>query len=309
MTLLFFNPICLEHDTGGHPECANRIYPAAKMLRQFAGQAEYQLQSEWSPLNGIELAAVHRPELIHAVRRLCERGGGRLDEDTVVSPQSFDVAAYGAGAVVRAVDDVLGAVDRRAFCLVRPPGHHASADRAMGFCLFNNISLGARHAIARHGLDRVLIVDWDVHHGNGTQDIFWRDGQVGFLSLHRDPFYPGTGAADETGAGPGLGTTLNVPLQFGVSRGEYLRHFRQAVETMNECLRPQLILISAGFDAHGDDPIGSLGLESEDFAVMTQIVQEAADVWAGGRIVSVLEGGYHPAALGECVQAHLSVLG
>ena len=175
----------------------------------------------------------------------------------------------------------------------------------MGFCLFNNVAIAARMAIDELGLDRVLIVDWDVHHGNGTQAAFWEDAQVGYLSIHRWPFYPGTGAADETGAGAGLGTTLNLPVSFGTSRHEYLECFAAAIDRFANLIKPQLILISAGFDSHRDDPIGSLGLESEDFGPLTRTVLDAAAVHAEGRVVSVLEGGYNPSALAESVEHHL----
>jgi acetoin utilization deacetylase AcuC-like enzyme len=178
----------------------------------------------------------------------------------------------------------------------------------MGFCLFNSVAIAARAAIAEHALDRVLIVDWDVHHGNGTQDIFYADEQVGFFSAHRWPFYPGTGEADETGTAAGLGATHNLPVLFGTSREKYCDHFRLELENFAARIRPQLVLISAGFDAHREDPIGSLGLEVEDFAALTEIVRDVAAVHAAGRIVSVLEGGYNPTRLAECVVAHLRSL-
>jgi len=178
----------------------------------------------------------------------------------------------------------------------------------MGFCLFNNVAVGARMAIREFGLDRVMIVDWDVHHGNGTQDAFWEEGQVGFFSIHRWPFYPGTGAKDETGSGRGLGATLNVPIEFGVSRPDYLAAFRSALESIAERIRPQLVLISAGFDSHRADPIGSLGLETEDFEPLTRAVLDVANVHAGGRVVSMLEGGYDTSALAGCVEVHLREL-
>jgi acetoin utilization deacetylase AcuC-like enzyme len=178
----------------------------------------------------------------------------------------------------------------------------------MGFCLFNNVALGARRAIDQHDLDRVLIVDWDVHHGNGTQEIFWEDGRVGFFSIHRYPFYPGTGAADEIGAGAGLGTKLNVPITFGTPRTEYMQQFNKGLEWLAGKIRPQLVIISAGFDAHRLDPVGSLGLESEDFGSMTRSVLEVAKAHCGGRVVSALEGGYNPSAVADCVESHVQQL-
>jgi acetoin utilization deacetylase AcuC-like enzyme len=178
----------------------------------------------------------------------------------------------------------------------------------MGFCLFNHVALGAMRAIEQHGLERVLIVDWDVHHGNGTQDIFWEDPRVGFLSIHRYPFYPGTGDASEIGGAAGAGTKLNVPIAFGTPREVYLERFHRGLEQLAASIRPELVLISAGFDAHRLDPVGSLGLESEDFDLLTRSVVEVANQYAGGRVVSALEGGYHPAAVAECVERHVHEL-
>ena len=178
----------------------------------------------------------------------------------------------------------------------------------MGFCLFNNVAVAARVAIDEHGLDRVLIVDWDVHHGNGTQDTFYADGSVGYFSIHRWPFYPGSGAADETGIGAGLGATRNLPIEFGTPRHVYRERFRRELEDFAAGIQPQLVLVSAGFDSHREDPIGSLGLEVEDFADLTKCVLDVANVHAGGRVVSLLEGGYHPVRLAECVAEHLEGL-
>jgi acetoin utilization deacetylase AcuC-like enzyme len=256
----------------------------------------------------VQLGRVHDRSFVEAIRRIANRGGGQLDPDTVMSAASFDVACLAAGAAVDATQRVLADEDRSALCLVRPPGHHALRTRAMGFCLFNNVAIAAQAAIDEFGLERVLIVDWDVHHGNGTQAIFYEDPQVGYFSIHRWPFYPGTGAADETGRGEGLGTTRNLPTEFGTSRREQLAHFASELEDFADVIRPQLVLISAGFDSHREDPIGSLGLEVEDFAAMTRTVQTVANSHAAGRVVSVLEGGYHPQRLAECVATHLEEL-
>jgi acetoin utilization deacetylase AcuC-like enzyme len=203
---------------------------------------------------------------------------------------------------------VLAGEAKQALCLVRPPGHHALRDAAMGFCLLNNVAIAARHARTVVDVDRVLIVDWDVHHGNGTQAAFWEDSQVAFLSIHRWPFYPGSGAADETGQGAGLGATVNLPVEFGTSRDRYLAQFARALETLAAKFKPQLVLLSAGFDAHREDPVGSLGLETEDFEYLTAAVLDTAAAHCEGRIVSVLEGGYNPQRLAECVEVHLAGL-
>jgi acetoin utilization deacetylase AcuC-like enzyme len=243
-------------------------------------------------------------------RQLAEHGGGRLDPDTVVSSDSFTVALAAAGACTAAVEAVLTGADKRALCLVRPPGHHATPSRSMGFCLFNNIALAAHHARTAHQVNRILILDWDVHHGNGTQDIFYEEGNVLFCSIHRFGmgFYPGTGDDDETGKGKGLGYTLNVPVRYGTSRKDYRDHFTRGLEKAAEKIKPELVLLSAGFDPHAKDPIGSLGLEVEDFVTMTKQVLEVAKTHARGRLVSCLEGGYHLEALAESVQAHLEEL-
>lgn len=307
MALLYYDRLFLEHDTGDHAESAARIIPAARHLNLVAAHFGCARPS-WRSLTPEELACVHDPHYIEHIRRLAESGGGALDADTVLSSRSFEVASSAAGAVCDAVDKVLTGTERRAFCLIRPPGHHATRDRGMGFCLFNCAALAARRSIDQHGLDRVLIVDWDVHHGNGTQEIFWEDGRVGLLSIHRYPFYPGTGAANETGAGGGLGTKLNIPIEFGTSRPDYLDQFDRGLEALSGRIRPQLILISCGFDAHRLDPIGSLELESEDFATMTRSILDVAATYSDGKVVSVLEGGYNPQAVAESVEAHVQQL-
>jgi acetoin utilization deacetylase AcuC-like enzyme len=262
----------------------------------------------WQPAQPEQIERVHAPDYIATLRDYAAGGGGRIEVDTVVSKQSFDAAALAAGAVCDAVERVTAGEDRSALCLVRPPGHHALAAGAMGFCLLGNVAIGARHAVAACGLDRVLIVDWDVHHGNGTQDIFWEDEQVAFLSIHRWPFYPGTGDTSETGSGQGLGYTANLPIEFGTSLADYHAQFENSLAHLAAKAKPQLILISAGFDAHREDPIGSLELETEDFARLTRTVRQVADQYCAGRVVSVLEGGYNPTRLAESVEVHLTEL-
>ena len=195
--------------------------------------------------------------------------------------------------------------DRRALCVVRPPGHHALPGRGMGFCLFNNIAVAARMAVEEFQLDRALIVDWDIHHGNGTQDVFWEEPRVAFLSIHRSPFYPGTGSEDETGGSHAPGTKLNLPIPFGTTRHDYLARFANALERFADKTRPQMVFLSAGFDAHRLDPVGNLGLETEDYIPLTNLVLDVADLHAGGKLVSVLEGGYNPEVTADCVEVHL----
>ncbi len=307
MTLLYDDPIFLEHDTGEHPECAARLLPIRERWSTLENKLKLKRMS-WEPATTRELQRVHQSDYVDQVRSFANSGGGRIEADTHVSRRSYDVALMAAGAACDAVRRVLQAEGKRAFCLVRPPGHHALEKSPMGFCLFNNVAVAARYAIKALEIDRVLIVDWDVHHGNGTQATFWEDPQVGFFSIHRWPFYPGTGDKDETGGGEGAGTTLNVPIRFGTPRRECLKRFDDALQQIADRIRPQLVVISAGFDAHRNDPIGSLGLEAEDFAALTRSVIAIADQHADGRIVSVLEGGYHPQALAECIEAHLDPL-
>jgi acetoin utilization deacetylase AcuC-like enzyme len=304
MTLLYADPRFRLHETGRHPERPARVSAIEQRL-DAAGLTALCTRPTWQPATLERVARVHDLDYAAAVRQFAEAGGGLIEADTVVSPASYEVALLAAGAAVDAVQRVVRGEDRTALCLVRPPGHHALRSRPMGFCLLNNVAIAARVATAELGLRNVLIVDWDVHHGNATQDAFWTDGQVAFLSIHRWPFYPGTGAEDETGSGAGLGRTVNVPVAFGTSRRDYLAQFTAALDKLADRVRPELVLVSAGFDAHRDDPVGSLGLEADDFAPLTQAVLEVARVHAGGRLVSLLEGGYDLQALAACAEIHL----
>jgi acetoin utilization deacetylase AcuC-like enzyme len=266
------------------------------------------VRPDWQPATSQQLRYVHLQDDIDAIERFVRSGGGQIEHDTLVSPRSLDAALLAAGAACDAVARVVRGEDKTAFCLVRPPGHHALPENPMGFCLFNNVAIAAQAALREHSLERVLIIDWDVHHGNGTQAMFWEDPQVAFLSIHRYPFYPGSGAIDETGARAGLGFTVNVPIQFGTAPKTQIDQFRLAIEQLADKIRPQLVIVSAGFDSHRRDPIGSLKLESSDFVTLTEIVLSIANLHAGGRLVSVLEGGYNPDALAESVQCHLETL-
>jgi acetoin utilization deacetylase AcuC-like enzyme len=306
MMLLYTHPIFLEHKTGNHPENADRLRAITRQLHTRGIDAQCT-RPTWKPASEEQIDRVHDHRYVWSVQEFASSGGGYVDPDTVVSERSFEAAELAAGAVCDAIARIVRGEDRFAFCAVRPPGHHALIDQAMGFCLLNNIAIGARFATSELGLERVLIIDFDVHHGNGTQAIFWEDRDVAYLSMHRYPFYPGTGAACEIGAGAGKGTTMNLPVRFGTPRREMLDRFADSIERFADQIRPQLVLVSAGFDAHKKDPIGSLGLETEDFQRITRDILHIADRHAGGRVISVLEGGYALDALAESAALHLQV--
>jgi acetoin utilization deacetylase AcuC-like enzyme len=309
MVLLYTDPLFLKHETGRHVEVPDRLRSITARLEK-AGLPKKCTRGTYQPLSEEAVSKVHAAKQVQQVKQVAAHGGGRIDPDTVVSPDSFTVALAAAGACSAAVDAVLKGPERTALCLVRPPGHHATPTRSMGFCLFNNIALAAHHARTAHGLKRILIVDWDVHHGNGTQDIFYEDPEVLFFSIHRFGmgFYPGTGDVDETGRGKGEGYTLNVPVRLGTSRQEYRDRYARALDRAAAKIKPELVLVSAGFDAHARDPLGGMTLEAEDFATFTRQVLDVAKAYAGGRLVSCLEGGYNLEALAESVQAHLEEL-
>ena len=307
MTLLYYDDAFLRHDTGSHPENAGRLRTTIAHLST-TGQLARCTRPAWNPVDHATLLTVHTEPYLASLKDFANDGGGQIEADTLMSSESFEVALLAAGAACDAVRRVVAGEDTHALVLARPPGHHALPDRPMGFCLLSNVSIAARLALDQLELDRVLVVDWDVHHGNGTQDIFWEEERVGFFSIHRYPFYPGTGAADETGSGAALGTTLNLPVKYGTSRHNYLARFETELERFASRIRPQLVIVSAGFDAHREDPVGSLGLESQDFARLTEIVQNAANTHCEGKVVSVLEGGYAPQKLAESVGFHLDTL-
>ena len=308
MTLLYSDARFLNHETGRHPECPARLKSIVTRLAD-DGLDTRCVRRDCTPATLKQLERCHGLGYVRQLRESIAAGKlGSIEQDTIVSAGSYDAAILASGTVCDAVARVVKGEDKSALCLVRPPGHHALKNAPMGFCLFNSIAVGARAAISEQRLDRVLIIDWDVHHGNGTQDEFYEDEQVGFLSIHRYPFYPGSGAADETGRGKGLGTTVNVPVEYGTSRAKYFDAFRSGLDRIAERMKPQLVLISAGFDAHKDDPIGSLDLETDDYVELTKLVQGVADAYAGGRVVSVLEGGYHLDALAASVSVHLRTL-
>jgi acetoin utilization deacetylase AcuC-like enzyme len=307
VTIVYRSELFRRHETGSHPETPKRLAAIDRVLGDSPSLKLCEL-GEPRPISPEDLALIHEGDVVARAREMSQTGGGYLDPDTVVSSESFDVALAAAGTAVCAVDEVMTGRHENALCLIRPPGHHATKNRSMGFCLFNNVALAARQAQRKHGAGRILIVDWDVHHGNGTQDIFYDSDDVVFFSIHRFPFYPGTGTASETGTGKGLGATVNVPVTFGTSRERYLDLFQKGLEQAAAKAKPDLVLISAGFDAHAEDPVGNLGLNSSDYGELTRRVREVARTYCSGRIVSCLEGGYNLEALGESVSHHLEEL-
>lgn len=254
------------------------------------------------------LELVHPRPYIDLIERACRHGPAALDPDTVASPGSWEAALRAVGAVTQAIDQVVARTLSAAFCAVRPPGHHALADRAMGFCLFNNVAIGARYAQRRHGCLRILIVDWDVHHGNGTQAMFEEEPTVLYFSTHQYPYYPGTGSRQERGRGQGSGFTINVPLPAGSGDAELIQAFEEELLPKAFEFKPDLVLISAGFDAHRDDPLAGFAVTEEGYARLTQRVCDIVRRCCPGRLVSVLEGGYNLEALAQSVEAHLRVL-
>ncbi|MEW4565653.1 histone deacetylase [Bremerella sp. JC770] len=306
-SLFYYHDRYLRHLTGQHPESPVRLTTSWAHLRDKKILENWTVPSyEAATLDQVQL--VHDREMIVRTRELAVSGGGDLDADTVVSADSYEVALLAAGAAIDATRKVVRGEAAHAFCMIRPPGHHATSDTAMGFCLLNNIAIAAAVAVHELEVPKVLIVDWDVHHGNGTQDIFWRDENVAFFSMHRYPFYPGSGDRDAIGEGPGKGFTWNMPVSYGTDRMATLTTFEDQLQQFAERVRPDLVMISAGFDAHKDDPVGDLGLETEDFATLTNIVQQVANTWCDGRIVSMLEGGYNPPRLADSIEVHLREL-
>jgi len=295
------DPAFVEHDAGeGHPERPERLDTVRRGLEE-AGLLPDLLALPARPASREELLRVHTAA---HVDRLAAAAGRhvRIDPDTAMSPRSHEAALAAAGAVVEAVHRVLDGELDRAFCAVRPPGHHATPERAMGFCLFNNVAVGAAAALAR-GLRRVAVLDFDVHHGNGTQDTFWREPRVLFVSSHQFPYYPGTGALDEVGEGEGRGFTVNLPMPGGCGDGEYVRAWREVVEPIGRAHDPELVLVSAGFDAHRDDPLGGMALSGAGFGALMDVCLAVAGGAAGGRLVAVLEGGYSMGGVADSAAA------
>jgi acetoin utilization deacetylase AcuC-like enzyme len=306
---LLYDETFLRHDTGvGHFETSARLRCVIGAIDDDHNLKQRLHHVSSRPATMQDLQRCHSEEMIRDIRTFIDRGGTHLDTDTPVSQDSFDVACLAAGAAVTAVDTVMADAGGRAFVLSRPPGHHATPYRPMGFCLFNNAAIAARYAQTIHGIEKVLIVDWDVHHGNGTQDIFWADDSVFFFSMHQSPHYPGTGAREDSGEGKGAGYTLNIPLRAGTSANSHRQAFSDALKEIEHRFHPDLVIVSAGFDSHRDDPLGQLMLEDADFAEMTKDTLRIAERHSNGRVVSILEGGYNLDLLGGSVRSHLSAL-
>jgi acetoin utilization deacetylase AcuC-like enzyme len=302
-----YDPIYLEHDTGDHVENSQRLVTAMSYLKETGIKEKLTcLPARSASLEELEM--IHTPGYISYVKSRAEKGGGCLDPDTVMSPKSYEAALYAAGGVLVAVEAVMNGEVDNVFALVRPPGHHAIRDRAMGFCIFNNVAIAAKFAMSKFSLNRVLIADFDVHHGNGTQDSFYADPKVLYFSTHQYPFYPGTGWMDETGTGKGEGTTVNFPMAAGWGDEEYLRAFNEVLVPVARRFQPQLILVSAGFDPHWADHLAMMQVSVGGFAQMAMILKELAAELCQGRLVFTLEGGYNLRVVASSIKAVFDVL-
>jgi len=304
---LVYDPIYLEHDTGNHVENSQRLVAVLAHLERTGAKGSLTLLSpRRAALEEVQM--VHDPAYVAAIESKARMGGGWLDPDTVMCPRSYEVALCAAGGFLTAVEAVMKEQVDSAFALVRPPGHHATHDRAMGFCLFNNVAIGAKFALANYDLDRVLIVDFDVHHGNGTQDAFYADPRVLYFSTHQYPFYPGTGGMNEVGTGEGKGSTVNFPMAAGWGDEEYLRAFDEVLVPVARRFRPQLILVSAGFDSHWADRLAMMQASVAGLAQMVGIVGDLARGLCQGRPAFTLEGGYNLEVAASAVKATFDVL-
>jgi len=300
-TAIVSDPVFMKHDTGvGHPERPERLAKIQQVLEK-RGLMDKLVKLPLREAAAEEILFIHSPAHLSRVQAASQSGRAWLDGDTPASADSYSAAMLAAGSLLDAVDAVMAGEAKNAFALVRPPGHHAERDRAMGFCLFNNVAIAAAHALEKHKLSRVLIADWDVHHGNATQHSFYSDPRVLFFSTHRYPFYPGTGAAEEIGTGEGAGFTVNVPLSGGAGDAVFDACFARALEPVARAFKPELILLSAGFDAHRLDPLGGMAVTEEGYVRLTHRLLELAGELCQGRLVLTLEGGYHLEGLANSV--------
>jgi len=304
---LVYDPIYLKHDTGQHIENAQRLEATISHLEQTQLKQQLTLIKPRAASTE-EISLVHHNQHISHIQDVAQRGGGWLDVDTVMSPDSYQAAIYAAGGAIRASEVVMNGEVGSAFALVRPPGHHATSQRAMGFCLFNNVAIATRYVQAKYKLDHVVIIDFDVHHGNGTQATFYDNPQVLYVSTHEYPFYPGTGGIEETGSGAGEGTTINIPLPAGCGDAEYLQAFEQIIVPAAKRFNPQFIAVSTGYDLHWADDIALMQVSTNGLARMVKIIKGLADELCNGRLVFSLEGGYHLQALPYSVKATFDVL-
>lgn len=309
MTLLVYDPIYLEHNTGAHPENFLRLANTVKYFAECGiwDQCEIIENPRAATLEEIEYC--HSRNLYERVKMQSSRSsGGYMDADTIVSPKSLQAALKAAGGTIEACDKVMNGDVKNALCLLRPPGHHATPTTSMGFCLFNNIAIGARHLQKKHGVKKIAILDFDIHHGNGTQDIFYEDPDVFYASVHLSPFFPGTGSARETGAGAGEGATYNIPLSHHHGEDDYVEAVEKLLEEGIKPFKPEFLMISAGFDPYENDPLSGLGVSIEGFYRITKPIIEAAEELCGGKVVSCLEGGYNLDMIPMCIEAHLKAL-
>jgi|BarGraNGADG00312_1021997.scaffolds.fasta_scaffold08181_3 acetoin utilization deacetylase AcuC-like enzyme len=306
--VIYFDPLYEEHKTGyGHPERPERLPVAMKALQESGLLETVKIVTPRdATVSDVEL--VHGEKYIEQVKRMADSGGGNLDMDTAVSPDSYRAALRAAGALLDSVDWCLDGEDRRTFCMVRPPGHHALPSRGMGFCIFNNIAIAARYAIKRKGVKKVLIVDWDAHHGNGTQEVFYEDPDVLYVSLHQYPHYPGTGWIDETGKGKGEGSTINFPFPSGTGEADYLEAFRRVILPAAEKYQPGLVMVSAGYDSHVGDLLCSMRLTDSSYRKMTDELVAFAERCCNGRLIVTLEGGYNLNAEARSIVQTVAVL-
>ena len=302
-----YDPIYLKHDTGQHVENAGRLEAIISHLEQT--QLKQQLTLIKPRAASIEeLTLVHEKQHISHIQDIAQRGGGWLDADTVMSPNSYEVALYAAGGAMRATEAVMNGEVNSAFALVRPPGHHATPQRATGFCLFNNVAIAAKYALDKYNVEHIAIIDFDVHHGNGTQDTFYDDPQILYISTHQYPFYPGTGAVYDTGIGAAKGTTINIPLPVGCGDTEYLQAFEQIIVPAVRHFKPQIILVSAGYDAHWADGLALMQVSITGFDQMVTIIKTLAEELCSGHLVFTLEGGYNVTALAASIRTTFDVL-
>jgi acetoin utilization deacetylase AcuC-like enzyme len=309
-TGFLYDPAFLEHDTGfGHPERRERLSGTMDHLQKQSWFAERLKRITPKPAAITWIQQIHEPNYIERARATCAAGYRHLDSlDVSISQRSFDIALLAAGGALELADRLMAGEIDNGFALLRPPGHHAELGMALGFCLFNNVAILARYLQKQYGLDKILILDWDVHHGNGTQHTFEEDPSVLYVSLHQYPFYPGTGAYSETGIGKGAGATLNCPMSAGATDTDYQAAFTERILPKLNRFKPEAVLISAGFDAHTEDPLAQICLSTECFGWMSARMMEVAETHAGGRLLSLLEGGYNLHALPLCIEKHLTVL-